>query len=169
MRSLDRSHLGSKMPSAASSLDEVGPRTEVTHFCCAERTGRRRRRGEPTAAAPGNTDAKQLDCSLARRAGGRHRSLLLYFIRNRPERTRREKSSRQGGGWLHGRRARRRRKKCVLNCTYSGAASARRCVLVASLTASARQASLARAPWSSKHALFNESTAGRAGIVESTR
>ena len=69
MRSLDRSHLGSKMPSAASSLDEVGPRTEVTHFCCAERTGRRRRRGEPTAAAPGNTDAKQLDCSLGGRAG----------------------------------------------------------------------------------------------------
>ena len=40
-----------------SSFDEVGPRTEVSHFCCAnaepdDNDGRRR---EPAAAAPGNT------------------------------------------------------------------------------------------------------------------
>ena len=145
MRSLDRSHLGSKMPSAASSLDEVGPRTEVTHFCCAERTGRRRRRGEPTAAAPGNTDAKQLG-SLGGRAGVTGRCCCTSYATGPSARAGRRVAGREGAGWLQGRRARRRRKKCVLNCTYSGAASARRCVLVASLTASARQASLARAP-----------------------
>ena len=150
MRSLDRSHLGSKMPSAASSLDEVGPRTEVTHFCCAERTGRhRRRRGEPKAAAPGNTDAKQLDCSAGGRARagvtGTGRCCCASYATGPSARAGRRVAGR-GGLQGQGGRARRRRKKCVLNCTYSGAASARRCVLVASLTASARQASLARAP-----------------------
>ena len=85
MRSLDRSHLGSKMPSAASSLDEVGPRTEVTHFCCAERTGRRRRRGEPTAAAPGNTDAKQLG-SLGGRAGVTDSPVAVVVLHTQPAR-----------------------------------------------------------------------------------
>ena len=98
MRSLDRSHLGSKMPSAASSLDEVGPRTEVTHFCCAERTGRRRRRGEPTAAAPGNTDAKQLDCSLGGRAGFTGRCCCTSYATGPSARAGRRVAGREGAG-----------------------------------------------------------------------
>ena len=86
-----------------------------------EEENRRRRR--PATLTQNSWAARSL--GAGGRAGVTGRCCCTSYATGLSKRTRREKSSRQGrDGWLQGRRARRRRKKCVLNCTYSGAASA---------------------------------------------